>query len=493
MKRRYEILIVAAAAATVAITALPFSSSTLGKVGPGTMQVSMAAVPSGRTVLELPPLGQVTAATHSAPTAVRLRLEEIDVRAVRSLGDPLGLPDQERLVAAVSDDLPGLFRSMVLRTLLISMAIGAAVGAIAPRRRSTGTGTVVRRVVAGAVVAPVAVAALASSSLLGYDTGAFDSPTLSGQLSLVQPYLQDAQGGITESLTLIDERTRALSEQLVELYSSATTNEIAATSGETVILHVSDIHLNPVGVSLARELSETFGVDAVLDTGDLTSFGQEPEAAMLTELSEFDVPYLFVAGNHDGSGARRRIAEIPGVTAIDKKIFEVGGVRILGIDDPTQTALRTIPRATIQRTYEAQYPLIERLVARDQPDLLAVHNPLQATPVLGKVPAVAAGHRHKFELGRVDGTVVAVVGSSGATGLGSLLVETGEPYSFELLRFVDGELVAVDSLQLRGTNGEFDSRRRLVRPEVDLDDDPGIVDDLVIEPSLEDVGPAGEG
>ena len=490
MKRRYEILIVAAAAATVAIAALPFSSSTLGRVGPGTMQVSLAAGSSGRTVLELPPLGQVTAATHSAPTAVRLRLEEIDVRAVRELGDPLGLPDQERLIAAVSDDLPGLFRSMVLRTLLISMVIGAAVGAIAPRRQSTGT--VVRRVVAGAVVAPVAVAALAGSSLLGYDTGAFDSPTLSGQLSLVQPYLQDAQGGITESLTLIDQRTRALSERLVELYSSATTNEIAATSGETVILHVSDIHLNPIGVSLARELSETFGVDAVLDTGDLTSFGQEPEAATLTELSTFDVPYLFVAGNHDGSGARRRIAEIPGVTAIDKKIFEVAGVRILGIDDPTQTALRTIPRATIQRTYEAQYPLIERLVARDQPDLLAVHNPLQATPVLGEVPAVAAGHRHKFELGRVDGTVVAVVGSSGATGLGSLLVETDEPYSFELLRFVDGELVAVDSLQLRGTNGEFDSRRRLVRPEVDLDDDPGIVDDLVIEPSLEDVGPTDE-
>ena len=207
---------------------------------------------------------------------------------------------------------------------------------------------------------------------------------------------------------------------------------------------------------------------------------------MVSELSKFEVPYYFVAGNHDGAGARAAVANIPGVTAIDGEVVTVGDVRILGVDDPTETALKTIPKDTLRETYDNQYPEIERLVADKRPDLLAVHNPVQATPAIGAVPTIIAGHLHRLDLSHKDGTVLSVVGSSGATGIGALMVDSSEEYSFRLLRFDGDQLVAIDSISLKGTRGEFVSERTILRDDTELDDSSGVLEDLVLEPSAED-------
>ena len=61
-----------------------------------------------------------------------------------------------------------------------------------------------------------------------------------------------------------------LSAQISDLYAASLTDAIAAGPGRQRILHVSDVHLNPVGVEVIRQLAERFEVDAVLDTGDVT-------------------------------------------------------------------------------------------------------------------------------------------------------------------------------------------------------------------------------
>ncbi len=65
------------------------------------------------------------------------------------------------------------------------------------------------------------------------------------------------------------------------------------------ILHVSDIHLNPLGVEIVRQLATQFQVDAVLDTGDLTSFGSPVEARIGDLIAGIPVPYYLAPGNHD--------------------------------------------------------------------------------------------------------------------------------------------------------------------------------------------------
>src|SRR5690606_38713875 len=109
----------------------------------------------------------------------------------------------------------------------------------------------------------------------------------------------------------------------------------------------------------------------------------------------------------------------------------------------------------------------ERLVEQGEPDLLMVHNPVQARPAYGKVDTVVAGHIHTTRLEVIDGTVVSVVGSSGATGVGDMLTEDDNPFEFQLLRYVDRQLVAIDQIQLQGAGGDFVLNRILVRDDRD--------------------------
>jgi hypothetical protein len=160
---------------------------------------------------------------------------------------------------------------------------------------------------------------------------------------------------------------------------------------------------------------------------------------------------------------------------------------VLGVGDPTVTALRTIPVETLERTYRAQYPSTRRLVREEEPDLLLVHSPVQARPILGQVPVIVAGHIHRTRLEVLDGSVVAVVGSSGATGLGDLLVDETSPYEFQILRFLDGTLVAVDQIQLTGADGDFVLNRQVIRADEGDTDNLDLVEEVVEEASLDDL------
>ena len=321
---------------------------------------------------------------------------------------------------------------------------------------------------------------------IGFDQQAFeDAPQLTGQLGSIEDLVARV-GSLETPFGSVQSRTQVLSERIAGLYSAAITDEIDRSDGEVVLLHVSDLHLNAVGLSLARDLARSFDVDAVVDTGDITSFGFEPEARFVDELAGFQVPYYLVAGNHDSESVRRRLAESPDVISLDDEAVDIAGLRVLGIPDPTVTALRRIPRETLDRQYRDQFDTTEELVRSEDPDLVLVHNPVQLRPVLGQIPAAAAGHLHETRLEVVDGTVVAIVGSSGATGVGDLLVDEEAPYRFQLLRFVDERLVAVDQIELLGAGGDFELDRRLIRPDA-AETDGAALSEEVDEPPRSEI------
>ena len=61
-----------------------------------------------------------------------------------------------------------------------------------------------------------------------------------------------------------------------------------------------------------RQVVDQFDVDAVLDTGDITDWGSEPENRLITSVGTLDVPYVYIRGNHDSAataGADRGAAE----------------------------------------------------------------------------------------------------------------------------------------------------------------------------------------
>ena len=460
---------------TLVLVTLAFRATT--SVGPGAIQARFAPTLDGGTELSVPPLGWVRAETHAAPVRLRFELRELDLLDAIGPDDDLGI---EGIEQEVYDDIPGAIRQLALFAVGGAALAGLAAALAFPGRRSLS------RLAVGAVLGPVTVGALVAPAAIGFSPERFEEqPQLAGPLRSAPELLQQV-GSLQTRFGSVESRTQVLAERITGLYSAAVTGDISRSDGEVVLLHVSDLHLNAVGLSLAQDLARNFEVDAVVDTGDITSFGFGLEAGFVELLEGFEVPYYVVAGNHDSEEVRAQLARSDAVRYLDGEVVDIGGVKVLGVGDPTVTALRDIPPEQIERTYRRQYPSTRRLVRAEQPDLLLVHSPVQARPVVGDVPVVAAGHLHRNTFEVVDGSVLTVLGSSGAAGLENLLVDEGQPYRFQLLRFLDGELVAIDQIELRGADGDFFLERRLIGPEEEETDGDALTEQ-VDEPSLEEV------
>src|SRR5206468_632424 len=181
---------------------------------------------------------------------------------------------------------------------------------------------------------------------------------------------------------------------------------------ETRILHISDIHSNPLGLEVARRLAEHFKVAAILDTGDLTSFGLPVEGRIGDLVGTMGVPYLLVPGNHDSTENRRTLAAVHNLQLLDGTVADVGGVHIFGVGDPTFTATNEVSTDEAEATKRARAPDIAARMEALRPDVLAVHDAVLGEASQGHVPLIVAGHLHKNTATRKDGTLVLTVGST---------------------------------------------------------------------------------
>ena len=438
--------------AVVAVTTIGLTSATSGDVGPGTVEVRASAARSGSTRLSLPPLGAVSADTHGAPLALDAEVQRLDVEALQRV---LSAADPRRaLEADVERDLRPLLRSMVLRSLLFAALAGAVAAALLPGRR-------LHHLPAGAVGGVAGVALLLFLTWRGYDTARFEEPQFEGSLARAPEVLRTV-GRHVEDLAAVREKVSVLGSELSSLYESLAVPP-APPADETRVLHVSDVHLNPLGLEIVRQLAEQFDVAAILDTGDLTSFGYPVEARIADLLVDMPAPYLVVPGNHDSADVRTALAGVANVAVVDGTT-EVGGVRILGVPDPTFTADNKVAPEDAEAEKRRLAAEVGRRLDADDPDVLAVHDPVLALRASGRVPLVVSGHVHKRGNRVVGGTRFLTVGSAGATGLGTFTVEGGRAYEAEVLTFREGRLTGVDYVSIRGIGGSFRVDRVVIPP-----------------------------
>lgn len=447
-------LAIAVLGGVAGVASLALTSSTSGRVGPGTVEFRATAARSGGTRLALPPLGAVSAATHRAPVELEAQVDRIDLDQLQTV---LAAPDpQERLEALVQRDLEPLLRSLVLRSVLLAVVVGGLAAALLPGRR-------LLHLPMGGLGGGAAVALLLVATWRTYDTAAFSEPHFEGTLERAPGVLR-AVGRHVDDLADVRRRVSTLGRELSSLYASVAEPAGPAT-GETRLLHVSDVHLNPLGLEIARQLAERFAVAAIVDTGDLTSYGYPLEARFGELLVDMPAPYVVVPGNHDSDAVRAALGQAENVQVLDG-VTEIGGVRILGMADPTFTADNEVgPEEAAEVKRRAAFDVARR-AETERPDVLAVHDPLLAGRSMGRVPVVVAGHLHRRGNRQNGGTRVLTVGSTGATGLGSFTIEGGRAYEAQVLTFVGGRLTAVDYVSLRGIGGSFRIDRFVVdRPD----------------------------
>ena len=462
-RQRFRLAAAAMVGFTCALLGVGLVPAKVGAAGP--TRVALRLMPgAGETRLRLTPLGTITADTHRAPARVELSLVEADVEDLaRSAVSTTG---RIALQQEVREDLSRLVRGTALQSWIGVTIISVAVSALLFGRK----GPVLVASTVGSATGAVLIGALVMTT---YDLDAFEQPRFSGALAHAHQVIDavaQSEEVLDQAKSRFDVATDRLSDLLVLL---AEPNPDPREAG-TVVLHVSDIHANPIGFQITRRLAREFDVDAILDTGDIGSAELDTgeistaidpiDSAIARELGKAEVPYLFVAGNHDSPQLRARIVEHPGVEELDDSTVQLGTLTILGWADPTFSTEPVPEEEKAQRRLEVA-PVVNESVTEINPDVLAVHDSRLASDSLGDVPLVLTGHTHERGETVEDGTLILTVGSTGATGLKHLTFESGRDYEAEILYFNGDDLVALDYVSFEDIGGDFELSRRTFEPD----------------------------
>jgi predicted phosphodiesterase len=428
----------------------------------GPFDASLAFRPfGGGAKVDIAPLGSLAVDVYDGPLRLEIDVERVDQERARALAtDPVRL---NGVVDQVTSDL----RAAVTRLVWLSAGVAVAGAAVTSL-------VVLRRRKEPLIAAGVTVAVLAGTAGLGLLTwrpDAMTQPTYTGLLVNANSLI-----GSAKDIVARFDAYRASLEDLVAnvgtLYSALSALPTPGVDENTVaLLHVSDLHLNPAGFDLMRQVADQFQVDAVLDTGDITDWGSEPENRLISAVGALDVPYIYIRGNHDSATTAALIAAQPNATVLDDSSTTVAGLVVAGARDPRFTPDKTTGADNagvgVQETSgELLAKYIEGLP--EKPAIAMVHEPAQAGPLDGVVPLVLAGHTHQRDVSRMDGgTLLMVEGSTGGAGLRGLQGDFPEPLTCTVL-YLDrdtGELQAYDEVTLGGLGETEVTIQRRTVPE----------------------------
>jgi predicted phosphodiesterase len=429
-------------------------------VGPFDTTMALRPATEGGTTVDTPPLGQLMLDTHDAPLRLRVQVEGLDAEKARHIAaNPATLAGLED--RAVSDIRTGLV------DLFVRTAVAAVLGAAALAL------LVLRRVRVAVVAAAVATAATAGGYYATWSTWnpeSIQEPRYTGLLTSAPTVVGNARD-IVEDFAKYRQQLARLVTNVSRLYSATSTLPVMAEQEQDLVrvLHVSDLHIAPQAWDVIASVAHQYGVDVVVDSGDITDHGSAAENRYLEGVRAVDAPYVWVRGNHDSMSTERAMRKLPGVVVLDGQPRNVAGLRFLGGGDPRFTPDNSEPVAADAVTAQAQ-ALAD--VAREDGniDAMVYHDPSPAAVFDGLVPTVMSGHTHVYDHDLMpQGTWRLTEGSTGGSGLRALEPEHGPaPIQLSVL-YLDrdtAELRGWDHLTLGGlgrSSAHID--REIVEPD----------------------------
>ncbi|MEU5720635.1 metallophosphoesterase [Micromonospora sp. NPDC047738] len=425
-------------------------------IGPFRAHLSLSPSLSGGTTIDIPPLGALKLDSHNGPTYLTVELGALDQRRTEALiDDPASISRASQ--SAVEDVRTGVMRlglktlaSAVLATLLLAGLVFRDV------RRMAWAGGLALVVTAGSL--GLAAATVRPQSI--------EEPRYEGLLVNAPAIVGDARR-IANDYTKYAEQLQRLVGNVSKLYTTVSALPVYEPApGTTRVLHVSDMHLNPTGWSLIRTIVEQFGIDVVIDTGDITDWGSEPEASYVGSIGLLKKPYVYIRGNHDSARTAAAVANQPNAIVLDNSTTTVSGLTIAGIGDPRFTPDKETSPAGSGLTAQVADQVIgvgEQLATTVQNsptkvNIALVHDPASAGPLSGTCPLVLAGHLHERQVLKLpqspgkEPTTLMVEGSTGGAGLRGLEGEKPTPLTMTVLYFDQQKLLqAYDEITVGGT------------------------------------------
>ncbi len=447
-RRRLRVLQTAAFSLVGAVGGVVIAADVQVPIGPFT--TTLVARPSldGRTRVSLAPLGTIRLDTHDAPLAIDVRVEELRLDEAEAIArDPAVL---ERLETDVVADAKSALRTLAMRT-----ALAAVLGALAAALVSS---LAWRSLIVGGVLGSVLVAGVLGATLGTWRAEAVAEPRYTGLLTIAPTAVGDVEA-VIERFGQYRAQLAELVENVITLYGvGANLPTFDASRATTRLLHVSDVHLNPQAFDLMRRVVAQFDVDAVVDTGDTTDWGSEPESQLLDQIPRLGVPYVWVRGNHESRRTQDAVAAQPNSVVLDGGAArDVAGLRMWGMGDPRYTPDKSQPVGKdVERDQAAAAaPGVAAALRAAMPppvDLVVVHDARLAAAAGDLTPLVLAGHTHEPRQSSLGKAVLLVEGSTGGAGLRGLQGEEPEPLTCSVLYFnpTTGSLVAYDRITVEG-------------------------------------------
>jgi predicted phosphodiesterase len=444
-------------AVALAVAAFGSAARSTATIGPATVAISLRAAQRGTTVLGLPPFGSVAAATHAGPLAAHLDLTALDLgRLEQLIAD--GTPSADT-VARLQSDMEGAVGEAALKGSVVALVVGSLVAWALTRRR--------RLVLISTLSVAAIIVGFGGTAAATFDIAAFAQPRYTGALQYAPAAMALAQ----ERVAIVSDaqrQLRSLAQDLAAYYGSSQALGTGESLDGTIrILHVSDLHIDPVGMQLALDLAAAYDVDLVIDTGDLSHFGTAAEAALAVgQLGSR--PRVYVPGNHDAADLLAALAALPNVTLLDgETTTTVSGIRILGVGDPAGVEDSLEPDSARSREAGAQVALeLSRRTASGEatPTIVAVHDPASGEAFEGIVKVVLSGHTHTPALDERGGTLFLNAGTTGGVHFSELRTMPHIPHGANVLYFSRGvspQLVAIDQIEVYGTANQSSVRRTL--------------------------------
>ncbi|WP_426565178.1 metallophosphoesterase family protein [Angustibacter sp. McL0619] len=451
------------------------------QVGPLTVDVKVRPSLSPGATVDLPPVGSVQFPTHWAPVQVRASIRSVDVDAARAVIDQ---PAQlEKLTASAPDTVKKAAAQSLAVSLLFAFAGAALLTGLATRSWH-GVGL-------GLAVVAVATLLLGGLTAVSFDSAQLAEPKFTGLLSSA-PYVQ-------RRTTSLAERLESYRSGLADFVQSVTTlyavgqqlprPDTGLNGDVTTVLHISDLHLNPIGFDLADRLVTQFGVELVVDSGDLSTWGSTAEEGFVNRIGALKVPYVFVRGNHDSQAIADAVARQRNAIVLDGAVTSIIGLRIAGVADPrdlpAEGAKDDLGKAEVQASVERLAAVVDGY-DNEHPDepvqIAVVHDPTRLDALRGKVPLILSGHMHARDVTYTSGTRTMVEGSTGGAGLtadGLRRLSEGNPVPLEatLLYFAKsgpeaGRLLAYDEITVGGLGLTSVSIDRVLVPKDEVNPAP---------------------
>ncbi len=368
----------------------------------GPHQVNFASTYSGEIEIDLGPIGNAYLPSPEAPIGVRITVggvgavegRELSFFSEQTLNAYASLLEEpEEAVAGVVERLTdsivveslkaelallGLFALLVVRRRLLAPWLVRSVS----RRRRVAWYLTATALVFGSILAPPT-----HTPGIRLPVSVDLGPSLT-DLTVDNLLLADVLDRGVKGITLLTDRQQAAVNTYIDTASGNVGAQFAQLPeprpGETMALGLSDLHCNEAMTELITRMVFLTRPSRILGSGDDTVNGTAAERFCITREAKIadGIPFLVAPGNHDSDVTEAQMRKT-GISVLDGAVVDVGGVKVLGDDDPEYNV--PFSQARTKDRPETEQQLGQRLVdtARGkQVDAVLVHQPAASVVVM---------------------------------------------------------------------------------------------------------------